>query len=58
MLDRETQLCMGCLRTGGEIAAWAWAEEPERLDIVQRLRERSEAPEIVEAIERWERENR
>lgn len=42
-LDPETGLCEGCLRSGGEIAAWPFASDAERLAIVQRLRQRRRA---------------
>jgi uncharacterized protein len=42
-LDDESGLCEGCLRTGGEIAAWPFASDQERLAIVSRLRERRRA---------------
>ena len=39
-LDEATRLCQGCLRTTHEIARWPYADAPERLEILQRLRER------------------
>jgi predicted Fe-S protein YdhL (DUF1289 family) len=42
-LDEESGLCAGCLRTGAEIAAWPFASNAERLEIVQRLRQRRRA---------------
>ncbi len=42
-LDPDTGLCEGCLRTGGEIAVWGSASNAQRLEIVQRLRERRRA---------------
>lgn len=42
-LEPETGLCEGCMRTGAEIAAWPYASDAERLEIVQRLRERRRA---------------
>lgn len=37
-LERESGLCTGCMRTAEEIAAWPYADNAERLAIVQRLR--------------------
>jgi predicted Fe-S protein YdhL (DUF1289 family) len=42
-LDPATGLCIGCMRTLGEIAAWPDADRQARLAIVQRLRERRRA---------------
>lgn len=42
-LDRARELCEGCLRTTQEIARWPYAEMPERLAILQSLRERRRA---------------
>ncbi len=42
-LDAARLLCEGCLRTTREIARWPYAETPERLEILQRLRERRRA---------------
>ena len=42
-LDEATRLCQGCLRTTHEIARWPYADAPERLEILQRLRERRRA---------------
>ena len=36
-------MCEGCLRTTQEIARWPYADTPERLDILQLLRERRRA---------------
>ncbi|WP_418161739.1 DUF1289 domain-containing protein [Benzoatithermus flavus] len=36
-------MCEGCLRTTHEIARWPSADTTERLEIVQRLRERRRA---------------
>ena len=46
-LSDETGLCEGCLRPGREIARWALAGDPERLEIVGRLRERRRAAGIT-----------
>ena len=42
-LDEETLLCTGCLRTMDEIGAWREAEPAERLQILDRLKERRRA---------------
>lgn len=42
-LDGDRHLCEGCLRTTQEIARWPYADTPERLDILQLLRERRRA---------------
>ena len=42
-LSEETRLCEGCLRTAREIARWPSADNAERFEIVQRLRERRRA---------------
>ena len=42
-LDPMTGLCLGCMRTGDEIAAWPHASHVQRLQIVDRLRERRRA---------------
>ncbi len=42
-LEEESGLCQGCLRTVAEIARWPYADGPERLAIVGRLRERRRA---------------
>jgi len=42
-LDRETRQCEGCLRTAREIARWPYADNTERLTIVNDLRERRRA---------------
>jgi predicted Fe-S protein YdhL (DUF1289 family) len=42
-LDASGALCEGCLRTTHEIARWPSADSHERLEIVQRLRERRRA---------------
>jgi hypothetical protein len=42
-LDVEQRLCEGCLRTTVEIARWPRADTPERMQILQRLRERRRA---------------
>jgi len=39
-LEPGIGLCEGCLRTGAEIAAWPFADNAERLAIVERLRAR------------------
>jgi uncharacterized protein len=51
-LDGQSRLCRGCLRSGDEIAAWRSASDPERRQILERVRKRSEeasAPEWAES---------
>jgi predicted Fe-S protein YdhL (DUF1289 family) len=50
-LDEATGLCRGCMRTGTEIARWPYADNPERLEIVQRLRSRRRAAGITSAAD-------
>jgi uncharacterized protein len=40
LLDPLSALCIGCGRTGEEIAAWSTMSEPERLAIMAELGER------------------
>ncbi|HEY5206582.1 MAG TPA: DUF1289 domain-containing protein [Roseiarcus sp.] len=40
ILDPLSALCIGCGRTGEEIAAWATMSEPERLAIMAGLEQR------------------
>ena len=42
-LNEAKRYCEGCLRTVREIARWPYADEVERLVIVQGLRERRRA---------------
>jgi predicted Fe-S protein YdhL (DUF1289 family) len=42
-LDPQTELCLGCLRTGSEIAAWRDADSNLRLRILDRVRSRRAA---------------
>lgn len=42
-LEAQTGVCEGCLRTAEEIAAWPFATNAERLEMVQRLRQRRRA---------------
>jgi predicted Fe-S protein YdhL (DUF1289 family) len=37
-LDPQTELCLGCLRTGAEVAAWRDADSNLRLRILDRVR--------------------
>ncbi|MGI9508099.1 MAG: DUF1289 domain-containing protein [Geminicoccaceae bacterium] len=39
-LDPQTERCLGCMRTREEVVRWPHADETERLQILQRLRER------------------
>ena len=40
VIDRETKLCLGCKRTGDEIARWSIMSPEERRDIMAVLPER------------------
>lgn len=42
-IDRETRFCLGCWRTIEEIAHWSRYGDPQRLDVLERLRERQRA---------------
>ena len=42
-LDPETDFCMGCWRTGTEIASWFSADDENRLQIIARARKRRDA---------------
>ncbi|MDH3661334.1 MAG: DUF1289 domain-containing protein [Alphaproteobacteria bacterium] len=46
-LDQETRRCRGCMRTAAEIARWPRADEAERLQILQALRQRRRAAGIT-----------
>ena len=39
-LDKESGLCLGCFRTGGEIAAWRSMSPAEQHDLLTKLRDR------------------
>lgn len=46
-VDGSSGLCLGCLRTLGEIAQWARLSDEERADILQELPDRVERlPEV------------
>ena len=40
-LDIETDLCIGCLRTRTEVAAWSSATDEVKLEILERVKARS-----------------
>jgi predicted Fe-S protein YdhL (DUF1289 family) len=42
-LDQRRGYCVGCYRTGAEIAAWVTADDDTRRDILVRARERQRA---------------
>lgn len=42
-LDRQSGLCLGCMRTADEIAAWPTADTADRLAILDRLKTRRRA---------------
>ena len=46
-LDAQTKRCLGCMRTEAEIARWPYADEAERLQILQNLRARRRAAGIT-----------
>jgi len=39
-LDKDSGLCLGCFRTGAEIAAWRAMSPAEQRDVLDRLRDR------------------
>lgn len=39
-IDRDTRFCLGCWRTIEEIAHWSRYGDPQRLEVLERLRER------------------
>ncbi|NQW09621.1 MAG: DUF1289 domain-containing protein [Alphaproteobacteria bacterium] len=39
-IDRDTGFCLGCWRTLKEIAHWARYDDPERLTVLEALRQR------------------
>lgn len=45
MLHPDTGLCVGCARTGGEIATWSQMTDAERRQIMAILPERQPTPE-------------
>jgi predicted Fe-S protein YdhL (DUF1289 family) len=58
-LDPVTRQCKGCLRTPREIARWPYADNEEKLEILQRLRQRRRALGITsEADSRLRRRGR
>ena len=42
-LDPADGLCLGCLRSAGEVAAWPAASDGERLALLQVLKDRRRA---------------
>jgi predicted Fe-S protein YdhL (DUF1289 family) len=50
-LDEATRLCEGCMRTPAEIGRWPFADTAERLEIVQRLRQRRRAAGLTSAAD-------
>lgn len=42
-IDRDTRFCLGCWRTIEEIAHWSRYADPQRLEVLERLRERQRA---------------
>lgn len=43
-INRDSELCEGCLRTLDEIAAWATSSDEEKRDIWRRIELRKAAP--------------
>jgi predicted Fe-S protein YdhL (DUF1289 family) len=43
-IDRDSELCVGCLRTRGEIAAWRDADDARRRAIWLAIAERKKHP--------------
>ncbi|HEX2525981.1 MAG TPA: DUF1289 domain-containing protein [Geminicoccus sp.] len=50
-IDPASGLCEGCMRTLSEISTWGAASNQQRLEIVQRLRERRRARGITSAAD-------
>lgn len=50
-LDPESGRCLGCMRTGDEIARWPHAAELERRTILEALRERRRSAGITSAAD-------
>ncbi len=42
-IDRETRFCLGCWRSMEEIAHWSRYDDPTRLEVIERLRQRQDA---------------
>lgn len=40
ILDEDTGLCVGCLRTSDEIAGWEEFSDAEREEVMERITER------------------
>ena len=40
ILDEDTGLCVGCLRTSDEIAGWEEFSDAEREEVMERIAER------------------
>lgn len=40
ILDEDTGLCVGCLRTSDEIAGWEEFSDSEREEVMERISER------------------
>lgn len=40
ILDEDTGLCVGCLRTSDEIAGWEEFSDAEREEVMERISER------------------
>lgn len=57
-LEEETGLCAGCLRTAVEIVHWPDASNAERLQVVERLRQRRRARGITSAADSRPRRRR
>ena len=44
MIHPDTRLCVGCRRTGDEIAAWSRMSPEERRAVIEELPSRPESP--------------
>lgn len=42
-IDRDTRYCLGCWRTIEEITQWSRYADPQRLEVLEQLRERQAA---------------
>ena len=43
LMNEDTGLCRGCHRTLEEIACWGGMEDPERVQVLERIRRRRSA---------------
>ncbi|MFN0060236.1 MAG: DUF1289 domain-containing protein [Planctomycetota bacterium] len=52
-LDAATQLCQGCLRTSGEIAAWPSLPRADQRAVRERCAARAVDPALRDLVTRW-----